>query len=106
MATQAHARSHKPMLDRVRSHAAAIREIVERHGASNPRVFGSVARGEDHDGSDVDFLVSHVPRLSLFGLIRMENELAELLGVDVDVVVDDQVPPKAQGRIFGEAVEL
>jgi hypothetical protein len=93
------------MLDHVRSHAAAIREIVERHDASNPRVFGSVARGEDHQGSDVDILVDNV-KLSLFKLVRLEDELAKLLGVSVDVVVDEEVPARARARILGDAVSL
>ena len=93
------------MLDRVRALAPAIREIVERHGASNPRVFGSVARGEEREGSDVDLLVDNV-RLSLFKLVHMEDDLAALLGVPVDVVVDDSVPPRARPRVLGEAVSL
>lgn len=93
-------------LDHVRTHAEAIRAIVTRHGAANPRVFGSVARGDAREGSDVDFLVDHRPSLSLFGLVRMESELADLLGTSVDVVVDEEVPAKARDRIFGEAVAL
>lgn len=106
MATQTQARADRPMLDQVRAHASAIREIVERHGASNPRVFGSVARGDDHAGSDVDILVDHQPSLSLLGLVRLERTLSELLGRSVDVVVDDEVGAKARARIFGEAVQL
>jgi hypothetical protein len=93
------------MLERVRAQAAAIREIVERHGASNPRVFGSVARGEEREGSDVDFLVDNV-RLSLFELVDLTDDLTELLGVSVDVVVDEEVPPRARPRIEREAVPL
>lgn len=106
MATHAPAETRRPMLERVRAHATAIREIVERHGATNPRVFGSVARGEEREGSDVDILVDEEPCLSLFGLIRMERELEVLLGDHVDVVVTGEVPIKAQARVFGEAVKL
>lgn len=98
---------HDPAaLDRVRAHAAAIREVVSRHGAGNPRIFGSVARGDAREGSDVDFLVDPNPSLSLLGLVRMERELADLLGTSVDVVVDDEVPARAKARVFGEAVVL
>ncbi|WP_375428086.1 nucleotidyltransferase family protein [uncultured Sphingomonas sp.] len=94
------------MLERVRGHAPAIREIVARHGASDPRLFGSVARGEEHGASDVDFLVDHRPTLSLLGLVRMERELAALLDRDVDVVVDDEVPEKSMARILHDAIPL
>jgi hypothetical protein len=90
----------------VRAHAPAIREIVERHGATNPLLFGSVARGEEHGASDVDFLVDHRPSLSLLGLVRMERELAELLGREVDVVVDDEVPAKSRARMYRDAIPL
>lgn len=93
------------MLERVRAHAPAIRAIVERYGASNPRVFGSVARGQERDGSDVDILVDNV-RLSLFDLIDIQDELAKLLGVSVDVVVDEEMPPRARPRIEAEALPL
>lgn len=105
MATQAHAEAHIPMLERVRAHAAAIREIVERHGATNPRVFGSVARGEEREGSDVDVLVDNVG-LTLFKLVDMQDDLAALLGRPVDVVVDEEVPARARPRIMGEASPL
>lgn len=105
MATQAPVETRTPMLERVRAHAPAIREIVERHGATNPRVFGSVARGEEQGGSDVDILVDNV-RLTLFKLVDMQDDLAALLGRPVDVVVDEEVPPRARPRIMGEALPL
>lgn len=105
MATQAPVETRTPMLERVRAHAPAIREIVERHGASNPRVFGSVARGEDHEGSDVDILVDNV-RLSLLRLVRLEDELASLLGVSVDVVLDEEVPARARPLLTADVMPL
>lgn len=105
MATHAHVEMRRPMLERVRAHAPAIREIVERHGATNPRIIGSVARGEERDGSDVDVLVDNV-RLSLFKIIHMEDDLAELLGVSVDVVISEEVPERSRARVFGDATFL
>jgi predicted nucleotidyltransferase len=49
-------------------------------------MFGSVARGEDGPSSDIDFLVDFEPGSSLFDLLHLQDELAELLGCDVDVV--------------------
>lgn len=74
------------MLDFVRAHATAIEEICARHGAHRPRVFGSAARGEDTATSDVDVMVDLDHDADLLSLVRLERELGDLLGVDVDVV--------------------
>lgn len=74
------------MLDFVRAHATAIEEICDRHGAHRPRVFGSAARGEETATSDVDVMVDLDHDADLLSLVRLERELGDLLGVDVDVV--------------------
>lgn len=65
-----------------------VEETVLRHGATDVRVFGSVARGQDRPGSDVDLLV-HVPDGWGIGeLLDLEAELAGILTVPVDLVAD------------------
>lgn len=61
-------------------HRSEIRRIVEADWATNPRVFGSVVRGEDEDGSDLDILVDALPGATLFDLGGIQYELQELLG--------------------------
>lgn len=91
----------------VRSHAGRIREIVQRHHADNPRVFGSTARGEDQQDSDIDILVDMNGRMSIFSLLDIQDELEALLGTDVDVMVDSAtIPPESRVRISREAVSL
>lgn len=63
-----------------------INEIVRRHKGRSVAVFGSVARGDDRPGSDVDFLVEFEQGSSLFDLLHISQELEALLGVPVDVV--------------------
>lgn len=63
----------------------AVRTLVQRHKASNPRVFGSVARGEDRENSDIDILVDALPGTSLLDLIALEQALTDLLGAKVDL---------------------
>ena len=63
-----------------------ILAIVKRHKGRSVAVFGSVARGDDHQGSDIDFLVDFEPGSSLFDLMHITDELTELLGRPVDVV--------------------
>jgi predicted nucleotidyltransferase len=65
-------------------------EIVDaaaRHGVRNVRVFGSVARGEDTEESDVDLLVDLDPGVGMFAIGALESELEEMLGREVDVVI-------------------
>ncbi|PCN46756.1 nucleotidyltransferase [Curtobacterium sp. 'Ferrero'] len=74
----------------LRERVAAVRDdlvtIVHRRGGSNPRLFGSVARGEDGPGSDVDLMVDLERGLGIFALMRIQDEAEQLLGVRVDVV--------------------
>ena len=63
-----------------------VRAVIARYPVRNPRVFGSVARGEDDEKSDLDLLVDATERTSLFDLAGLEEELERLLGMPVDVV--------------------
>jgi hypothetical protein len=63
-----------------------ILDLVRRHRGRSIGVFGSVARGEATSESDIDFVVEFEPSSSLLDLVHLEEALAELLGVDVDVV--------------------
>ncbi|MDX3911282.1 MAG: nucleotidyltransferase family protein [Sphingobium sp.] len=76
-------------------HRSEIRAIVERHKGSNPRVFGSVARGDDKPGSDLDLLVDHKPGniMSLFDLSAINCEIEDLLGLPVQVLTPASLAP-------------
>ncbi len=65
---------------------AEILKVARRHRGRSVAVFGSVARGDDGPGSDIDLLVDFEPGSSLLDLMRMSDELTELLGRQVDVV--------------------
>lgn len=70
------------------------------------RVFGSVARGDDTETSDIDLLVDLDAGVSLVGLIGLERELSEILGRKVDVVPARNLKPELAARVLAEAVEL
>jgi predicted nucleotidyltransferase len=72
--------------DALRGHEAEVLQIASRNGATRVRVFGSVAKGADTVDSDLDLLVDPAPATSLFDLFHMEDEIADLLGVAVEVV--------------------
>jgi predicted nucleotidyltransferase len=80
--------------------------LAAKHGISDLRVFGSVARGEEGPSSDLDLLV-HLPEdAGLFALGRFREELEALLHVPVDVVPDDGVKPRVRANIDKDLVAL
>ncbi len=81
-------------------------ETAERRHAHNVRVFGSVARGDDHASSDIDLLVDLDDDVSLIGLAGLRRELTELLGVPVDVVPAAGLKPRIRDRVHAEAIPL
>ncbi len=84
-----------------------ILRLADKHGATNVRVFGSVARGEAHPDSDVDLLVDwDYSRLSSWGGVGFDLGVAELLGRKVDVVSEKALHPMLRDRVLKEAVAL
>lgn len=95
-----------PLGRRLRRHRKAIIDTASRRGARNVRVFGSVARGEDHPDSDIDLLVDLERTVTLAKLAGLKRELTDLLGVDVDVVPADTLKPRVRTEALAEAVPL
>jgi len=83
-----------------------ILRVAERHKTSNVRVFGSVARGEDSERSEVDLLVDLAPDGSLLDQVRLRRELSRLLGVEVDVITSGGLLERDRKAIVQEAVPL
>lgn len=74
-----------PTGQRVAAHRGELREVLRRQGVTNPEIFGSAARGDDHEGSDVDILVDFSPGTSIIDIIGIKHELEDLLGAHVDL---------------------
>lgn len=85
------------------AHRAAVRDAVARFRAANPRVFGSVLRGDDRDGSDLDLLVDALPGATLFDLGGLSITLESLLGVPVDLVTPADLPTGFRERVVRDA---
>ena len=91
----------------VRLRRRDLMAAAEAHGASNLRVFGSVARGEDRPDSDVDLLVDIPVSMGLFGLGRLQDDLESALGgIRVDLVPASDLKPEVRGLVEREAVPL
>lgn len=83
-----------------------ILALAQQYGAKNVRVFGSVARGDDDEQSDIDFLVEMEPTRSLFDLGGFMMSLQELLGRPVDVVTEDGLKMRIRERVLQETIAL
>ena len=83
-----------------------ILRIAARYGAYNVRIFGSVARGEADEQSDIDFLMNMEPGRSLFDLGGLLSDLEDLLGCNVDVVTEDGLRDRIRDRVLKEAIAL
>lgn len=85
------------------THRRAIREIVKKYPTVNPRVFGSVLHGTDHDESDLDVLVDALPGATLLDLGDLEADLVQALGTRVEVLTPQDLPHKFRERVLAEA---
>ena len=95
-----------PIEQLLKAKRAEILEIAARHGARNVRVFGSAARGEADEASDVDFLVDMEAGRSLLDMGGLLMELRDFLGRDVDVITERELKTRIRDRVLREAVSL
>ncbi len=94
-----------PVGRKLECHEEQLERILRSHGASRPRIFGSVARGEDREGSDLDLLVD-VRDPDYVGLEELRAELEDELGVRVDLAVEELLRDEVRERTRQEAVPL
>ena len=80
-----------------------IRAATARYRTLNPRVFGSVARGADHDGSDLDLLVDTRPDTTLFDLGGLQVDLETRLGIKVDLLTPGDLPRRYLRDVLDQA---
>lgn len=85
-------------------HREEVLSIARRYGAANVRLFGSVARGEDDEDSDIDFLVDLAPGRILFNLGGMLMDLNLLFGKRVDITTEKGLKRRIRERVLSEAV--
>lgn len=91
------------VIEKLRAHEAELRA----EGVTHVFLFGSVARGEADEKSDVDiFYDYHAPKFSLLDLVRVQDRLSEILGTDVDAMTRDSVHRRIRAEVEAEAVQV
>ena len=90
----------------IEQHRAEILALAKRHGVRDVRVFGSMARGDANDASDVDLLVSLPPERTGLALGGLLMDLQDLLRRRVDVVTERSLHPAFRERVLDEAQAL
>jgi len=90
----------------IKSKREEILDIARKYGATNLRVFGSMARGEESPKSDLDIIVEMEKGSSLLDIISIKQDIEELLGRKVDVVTEASISPYIRNNVLREAVNL
>lgn len=93
-------------VDELRAHHDEIYSIAEKYGVSNIRVFGSVARGEADDNSDLDLVIDVSRGHGYFAMAGFALDVEELLGVFTQVVTPNGIKTRMRDRILAEAVAI
>ena len=93
-------------LPTLKQRRAQILALAERYRAGEVRIFGSVARGDATEDSDVDLLITARGGCSLFDLGGLLEDLQDLLGCRVDLVTEDGLKPRLREQVLKEAIPL
>ena len=83
-----------------------VKAIALAHNVTNVRVFGSVLKNSDSEGSDLDLLVEPTKETSLMDIGAIRYELKELLGVNVDVVTPNALPSSFRMQVINESKSI
>ncbi len=88
------------------AHRDRVLALAAARGASRVRVFGSVARDADHEGSDIDLLVDVPAGTSLLHLVGLQLDIEDALGIKVDLCTEPELHPALRARVLAEARAL
>lgn len=97
--------------ERIKEKRDQILKVAEKYGAKNVRVFGSVARGDTDEKSDIDFLIqldtSKLEGMRYFGILEdLREELERLLDCTVDIVEEKSLREKFRADVLADAIAL
>lgn len=83
-----------------------MNELAQQYPISSLGVFGSVVRGEASPGSDIDLLIEFSSPPTIFEFVRLQNELSDLLGARVDLVMKSALKPNIGAQILNEVITI
>lgn len=90
----------------IQAHREELLALARRRGVTRLRVFGSMARGDADESSDVDFLVSLPAKVSGLALGGLLMDVRDLLGRNVDIVTEAALPRGMRESVLASAIEL
>ena len=90
----------------IEAHRAQLLSLARQRGVTGVKLFGSLARGEGGEDSDVDLLVTLAPGTSALALGGLLLDAQELLGRRVDVVTEASLHPALRQRVLADAIPL
>ncbi len=95
-----------PTGQRVAARRGELLDVLRRHSVTNPEIFGSAARGDDREGSDLDLLVDLAPGTDIIDVIGIKRELGDVLGVPVDLVPRTGLKERVRSRAAMDVLPL
>lgn len=88
------------------NYKSEIMSVASKYGVSDIRVFGSVARGDAHDDSDIDLMAKFPEKFSLLDLVRLERDLSEIVNRKVEVAEEGYINPLIEDYVNQDLVSL
>jgi len=95
-----------PLREKIQQQREEIIQVAGRHRAVNIRLFGSVARGDENEASDIDMLVDFLPGASLIDQVALIHDLSDKLQRKVDVVSTRALNPHLRENILKESIQI
>lgn len=96
----------RPLKDEVFRKIDVIRVIAKANGARSIHLFGSAARGDERNDSDLDFLVELDPGRTLLDVVGLRTELSQLFDRSVDIVTKDSLKPRLRSDVLRDAIAV
>ena len=96
----------RKMEEKIKKIREILVEVLKKYGVRKAAIFGSVARGDDTEDSDIDIIVEFVDGKSLLDLVALKLELQKMLGKEIDIITYNSIHPLLKEKILSEQVVI